>query len=381
MKKPLCPLTIIFLLAAGCSSAATQTFNNSAPAANNTNTASTLTAAKSCPPGFVKVPGSTVYHTPDFCIMKYEAKAALISNPAVGLEPKLGDPCSGQSNGHAYGTYKNNGVGCATTAKNNKQVVSTASGFPIAYIPETANGSDNVKSYCQQMGWHLITNPEWMTIARNVEQVAANWCNADGTSCGAMPGTLGKILANGHNNAQPAAALVASANDSQACFGTATDGSNTCDGTNSQKRTLTLSNGEVLWDFAGNVWQWVDGSVLRKDEPQSKSNGKLDIGWLSSEFAPGPGALLSVITGNGQGPSLGYDSFRPSNPAWNSNNGVGRIFHYSSASETNTTVYGFIRGGQWDHGAVDGAFSMHLTPVPDKTNIDDVGFRCAAPLQ
>jgi hypothetical protein len=220
-----------------------------------------------------------------------------------------------------------------------------------------------------------------MTIARNVEQVSANWCNPDGTGCGATPGTTGKILANGHNNAQPDNALVASSDDSQACFGTATDGSNTCGGPNSQKRTLALSNGEVIWDFAGNVWQWVDGMVLRKDEPQSQTNGRLDVGWLSSEFASGLGALPSVIINNGQGSSLGYDSFRPSNSAWNSTNGVGRIFHYSSAHDINTTIYGFIRGGQWNHGAVDGAFSMHLTPVPDKTNINDVGFRCVAPLQ
>ncbi len=381
MKKIIFSLPVIFLIAAGCS-ASKQTYYNQTPATQNTNySSSTVSIGKTCLLGFIKVPGNPMYHTPDFCIMKYGAKAALTSNPLVGLEPKLGDPCDGESNGHSYRTYKNNGIGCATTSQNNKQIVSTASGFPIAYIPETSSGADNAKAYCEHMGWHLMTNAEWMTIARNAEQVTANWCNADGTSCGAAPGTSGKILANGHNNAIPDSALVASTNDNQACFGTATDGSNTCGGPNSQKRTLTLNNGEVVWDFAGNVWQWVDGIVLRKDEPQSKSNGKLDIGWLSSEFATGPGGLPSVITDNGHGPTLGYDSFRPSNPAWNSTNGVGRIFHYSSAADTNTTVYTFIRGGQWNHGAVDGAFSMHLTPVPDKLNINDVGFRCSATLQ
>ena len=29
--------------------------------------------------------------------MKYDAKAALISNPTVGLQPKLGDPCDGKA--------------------------------------------------------------------------------------------------------------------------------------------------------------------------------------------------------------------------------------------------------------------------------------------
>ena len=370
--------TIIFLVATGCNT--TQISYNKNPIIQNTNVISPAPIAeKTCLPGFIRVPGNSLYNIPDFCVMKYDAKAALVSNPTVGLQPKLGDPCDGESNGHSYGTYKNNALGCAATSQNGKQVVSTASGFPIAYIPETGSGTDNAKAYCDHMGWHLITNAEWMTIARNVEQISANWCNANGTGCGAQPGTKNKILANGHNNAQPNSALVASTDDSQACFGTATDGSNACGGPNSQKRTLTLSNEAIIWDFAGNVWQWVDGTVPRKDEPKSASNGKLDIGWLSSEFAPG--ALPSVITDNGQGVSLGYNSFRPSNQLWNSNNGVGRIFHYSSVHDTNSTIYAFIRGGQWNHGAVDGAFSMHLTPAPDKTNINDVGFRCVALLQ
>ncbi|MBU6447524.1 hypothetical protein KGQ24_01620 [Patescibacteria group bacterium] len=341
-----------------------------------------------CLPGFIKVPGNALYKTPDFCVMKYDAKAALISNPSVGLQPKLGDPCDGESNGHSYGTYRNNGRGCAATSQNNREIVSTASGFPIAYIPETGSGNDNAKAYCERMGWHLITNAEWMTIARNVEQVQANWCNANGTGCGAMPGTKGKILANGQNDrhneesaggASYDSALIASTDDAKACFGTTTDGSNTCGGAGSQKRTLTLSNNEVIWDFAGNVWQWVDGTVMRKDEPKSQTKGVLDLGWTLSDFAPG--SLSSVIIDNGQGQSMGYDSFRPSNPSWNAVNGVGRIYHYSGANDTSTVVYGFIRGGNWKHGTDDGVFNMHLTPVPDATNINDVGFRCVAPMQ
>jgi formylglycine-generating enzyme required for sulfatase activity len=378
-------LWVILLFAAGCTN--TTQYSRPTSGGQKPEGASSNSAQKNCPAGFIKVPGNPLYRTTDFCVMKYDAKCADISNPTVGLKPPLGDPASGASGQHAYGVYKNNGPGAGCVAANRKQIVSTASGFPITYIPESDNTRNNVKSYAAALGWHLMTNDEWMTIARNVEQVQDNWCDSNGTNCGSAPGTKGKILANGHsdNSNETSAggsgfdsALIAG-HDDQACFGTTTDGSNACGGKGSQKRTLTLSNGQVIWDFAGNVWQWVDGTVQRKDEPKSASNGKLDVGWLSSEFAPG--ALPSVITDNGQGPSLGYDSFRPSNPAWNSNNGVGRIFHYSSAHDTNTTVYGFIRGGQWNHGTVDGAFSMHLTPVPDKPNINDVGFRLVAPLQ
>lgn len=341
---------------------------------------------KTCPAGFILVPGNPIYNTQDFCAMKYDAKCADSTDPTTGLAPMPGNVCSGLSVSGGYGgVYKNNLASCSCILQNHKQVVSTKSGFPITYIALFDATTNNAKTYCQSNGWHVITNNEWMTIARNVEKISGNWCDSNGTNCGFPPGTKGKILASGHGDAANEAtasaggigALIA-ANDNQPCFGTTTDGSNTCGGKNSQKRTLMLSNGNIIWDFAGNVWQWVDAQVMRKDEPQSSSSGVLDVGWLKSDFAPG--SLPSVITTNGQGPVLGYDAFRPSNPTWNANNGVGRIYHYSSAYDTSTTLYAFIRGGNWRHFDDDGAFTIHMSPPGNTENIDDVGFRCIAPI-
>jgi formylglycine-generating enzyme required for sulfatase activity len=342
--------------------------------------------AKTCPVGFILVPGNKLYNTSAFCVMKYEAKCADTSNLSIGLAPVSENVCSGLSVDGGYaGVYKNNGSSCACTASNKKQVISTKSGFPIAFIPMSDNTNNNAKAYCQSKGWHVITNSEWMTIARNVEQVKNNWCNENGTGCGFLPGTKGKILANGHNDnvnealasAGGIGALIA-AEDTKPCFGTTSHGSNLCGGKSSQKRTLALNNGNVLWDFAGNVWEWVDLEIMRKDEPKSKSNGIFDSGWLKSDFAPG--SLPSVITDNGKGLTLGYDSFRPSNPTWNANNGVGRIYHYSSPNDTSTALYALIRGGNWRHFDDDGAFTIHMSPPANTQNIDDVGFRCAVQL-
>lgn len=336
---------------------------------------------KTCPKGFILVPGNPLYKTNDFCTMKYEAKCALASNPTIGLEPAHGDKCSGQKAGHYFNTYNNSGSNCACTG--NKEIVSTKSGFPIAYIPQYNQSPDNAKNYCANMGWHLMTNNEWMTIARNVEQVTDNWCDLNGTNCGYQPGTVGKILANGHNdnknekkaNGTGSDSALVAGDDNEPCLGTTTDGTNTCGGLSSQKRTLTLNNGQIIWDLAGNVWEWTDDLVMRKDEPRSETNGVIDTGWLKSDFAPG--SLKTVITDNGQGPSMGYDSFRPSDPTWNTNNGVGRIYHYSTPKiDIDTTLYAFIRGGNWKHGDDDGAFTIHLSPPPDRPLINDVGFRC-----
>ncbi len=337
---------------------------------------------KQCPSGFILVSGNSLYKTTDFCVMKYDAKCAPVSNPNQPFQPDKNSACSGLKDGKYEGVYKNNGVGCA--CKNDKEVVSSPAGFPITFIPMSGNADDNAKAYCQNRGWHLITNQEWMTIARNVENIDANWCDKNGNNCGAYPGTSGKILANGHNDsnnelsasAEVSAGALIAGDDNAPCFGTTIDGSNVCGGKGSQKRTLEMSNGEIIWDFAGNVWQWVDAVIARKDQPQSKTGNALDSGWKWSDFTAG--SLSTVIINNGNEETFGYNAFRPSNQDWNASNGVGRIYHYSGINDKDNTQYGYIRGGNWRHGYDSGAFCVHLSPVPNKTNIDDVGFRCSA---
>ena len=330
-----------------------------------------VAVAKKCPIGFVLVPGNPLYRTTDFCVMKYDAKCADVTDPNKGLEPKNGSKCTRE------GTYKNNSAECYCTGT--RQVVSTASGFPITFIAETDNTPNNAVAYCKARGWHLITNNEWMTIARNVEIVQDNWCDKNGTNCGNLPGTMGKILVNGHNDSHNEAsmgqgALVAAA-DKQPCFGTTTDGSNMCGGKSSQKRTWTLSNGEIIWDLAGNVWQWIDIQVIRKSQPQSKTNGKLDRNWLWSEFSPY--GNNSVVVDQGTDPQITYDSFMPATPNMNSSFGVGRMFHHVGPVADPNIIDTIIRGGNWRHGNDSGVFTIHMSPVPNTENIDDVGFRCA----
>ena len=341
-----------------------------------------------CSEGYILIPHNDTYHTTDFCVMKYEAKCAYIATPTVGIQPKSGEAAFGASKSNPEGVYKNDAVGSACVTANGRVVVSTASGSPITFIVGSDPAlKDTATNYCDGILAHLITNDEWMTIARNVEQMTANWCDRNGTNCDNPPGTPGKILANGYNDYhnEPAAsgggigALIASDDDTKACYGTTTDGSNTCGSKYSQKRTLTLSNGQVIWDLAGNVWEWTATTTLRKDEPASTTNGALDLGWATSDFTKG--STDSVITNNGSGPTLGYDAFRPSNDSWNSNQGMGRIYHYGAVNDTDTTVYDFLRGGNWRHGSDDGVYTIHLSPSLTKAGIDDVGFRCVKPAQ
>lgn len=338
-----------------------------------------------CPKGFIHVPGDPLYGTSDFCVMKYEAKCALTSDPTTGIQPAHADACSGESGGDYYGTYKNSGAGCACSSANSKQIVSVASGFPIAYIAQDDGTVNDSKSYCETNGWHLITNAEWMTIARNVERQGANWCDLNGANCGFSPGQSSKYLAAGHNDNvnDPAAggdgnsAIIASTNDSYACYGTDTGATTCTNAGNQQKRTHALANGEVIWDLAGNVWEWTDNTVLRKDEPECQGEGCV-VNWQWSDFAVG--SLTSYLLDNGQGASMGYDVIRPSNSSWNANQRVGRIYHYSNPSDTDTTVYAFLRGARWDSGSYAGVFALSLHSTPGYSGSGSVGFRCAVPV-
>ena len=155
-----------------------------------------------CPSGFIGVPALLPYTVRYFCVAKYE--------------------------------MKNNGYGAA---------VSVATGTPWASINRAT-----ARSACQNLGagFDMISNDQWQTIARNIAGVASNW-NTGTVASGE--------LNRGHSDNSPANSLAASTDDNDPCYGT----EQTCSSSiwDSQRRTHTLSNGNVIWDFAGNVQEWV----------------------------------------------------------------------------------------------------------------------------
>ena len=262
----------------------------------NGNGPSTLT----CPSGFIVVPGSGTYGTTDFCAMKYEAKQVGSTN--VPISQAAGTPW-----------------------------VSITQTNAIAYSPNVAGCT----------GCHLITEAEYLTIAQNVLSVASNWSG----------GVVGSgYIYSGHNDNSPANALAADTNDANGYYGTGNISPS------NQRRILTLTNGAVIWDLAGNVWDWTAGQT------SGGQPGASGYAWRQWNAIAGTGSLSP-------NPHPSYGTPAASN--WTSGHGIGQI--YSSSTEPG--LRGFLRGGAWGSGGA-GVLALYLGISPSDA-YSNVGFRVA----
>lgn len=282
-----------------------------------------------CPYGFIVVPGSTTYSTSDFCVMKYEAKILGNDN---GLQQNY----------------------------NTSQVAeSRASGVPWVNISQN-NAIVASQTACD--GCHLITEAEWMTIAQNVLNNPINWSS----------GTVGDgFIYSGHNDSVRADGIVplslegyavpipASNNDSDGYFGT---GNSAISGPN-QKRTLTLSNGEVIWDLAGNAGEYSNASLGYSPElqPGIDAEGYTWRQWNN--------ALLQMndLPVNSQPVSTGVVGIT----GLDSNNGIGRLYSSSSG-----WWRAYVRGGKIRDSDSAGVLSLSFE-IETGTRFSEVGFRVA----
>jgi len=280
--------------------------------------------------GWVEVPSNATYNPPtgNFLAMQYEAKYDCTATPDGDGDTAA--TCSAPADSGAGLDYRDI-VGFSTS-----RVVSTANGAPIVHITQTQAISACPATY------HLITNNEWMTIARNAEAQTTNWAN----------GTVGSTVASGGGLKRGNIGIADSAsyNGADPEQGTGRD----------TKAKLTLSNSSTLWDISGNVWEWTNNTIQRQYQPVAW-NGTTDdaTGFNWSDFGSG-GGLTRYLHNYKVGSPLQIDNVQPSNATYTAAHGVGRIYHYSDSADVNTTVYAFLREGAWYDGAYAGVFSLNL---------------------
>jgi hypothetical protein len=273
-------------------------------------------ASITCPTGFEPVDGNGILGTFDFCVMKYEAKCSM-------------PPCDNTTD----------------------IPISQAAGTPWVSIraDESAGVGSGAQARCEAMSeggfsgtFSLISNPEWMTIARDIENTASNWSSG-------IVGT-GQIP-RGHSDSSPSSALaITDVNDPY--IGTGNNSGEAPGSGWEQKRTHALSNGSEIWDFAGNVYSWVDWDA---------SSVGFDLGPVDETAAlyEFPGAHVGSLTN---------EDYKPENLTYTSVHGMGRWYGGSGGAT--------LRGGFWSEGLFAGAFSLILFR-DTLGSLAFTGFRCS----
>jgi len=83
----------------------------------------------------------------------------------------------------------------------------------------------------------------------------------------------------------------------------------------------------------------------------------------SLEFATGAtGWSGDILTTLG---AYSWDKLGPSNHAYNSDQGIGRLYSDSNAAYPSGTTHSFLRGGGWASGASAGVFYLDLAGAPE----------------
>jgi len=294
---------------------------------------------------WVPVPGNATFGTQNFSVMKYDASCSDgKGNPA---------PPGNSADTTSYDIYNDSGTG-GTPCTSPLSVAALPNAYPIAGIAETT-----AKLRCQSIGAHLLTNDEYMTIVTNAVGQGVNWST----------GTVGsgKVPRGNSNSSQ---ALAASSDDTQGYYGIAVGYQNDT----IHKRTYTLSNGSVIWDMAGNVYQEVQRSVMNQGDLTTTintpacSNSASSWNWCEYGNA-GSTNVTSWTTDVTQAQTA------PSNASWYSSQGTGQLQTWGPGGTSQNTT-SFLRSGIWNFGANDGPFALSLDWTAYNTYYS-VGFRCA----
>ena len=362
--------------------------NTAHDAASNQNLGSSASATATvtnlvCPSGgvsgtYIPVLGNTSYGTSDFCVMKYEAKVKRDSDQVIHTWGCDTDLVSNTGDGLCTGVASN----WVLTVPQPSTPVSTPEGRPWREIdrdqalaecrslnsefPSSANIDADVN---QDGTYDLISNDEWQTLARNIELVPSNWSEnvVGGVSTG-NGGTNSNAINHGHGDLTPDEPLVADPDGSKACIGTGQEVNPGVDdsctgGWNIEKRTHTLSNGEVIWDLAGNVWEWV------KDDNTNNYGATTYISQITSASHP---TLYSLSGGTTTTARMAKDQFCPINNytslSAGTRGGLGNGYLAFSAGAVH-------RGGFWSNASNAGIFAVTLVAASTYA-FRGIGFRC-----
>lgn len=362
------------------------------PAGNTGSATFSVQNTKSCPPGYVGVPGNSTEGlgnanatlgnanasldpSREFCVMKYPAK--VMSAGTTAAQSTVGGLFEPIMNGNA--NFANNYW--------YSDAATFASG--ITYLPESRSSGtpwvsisrDDSMRACRALqmqyfgsmpdtttgtGFQLMSNTQWQVVARNAEAQAVNWSN-NAVGNGVLNrghSDFGANDTNVTNNSwsfESPGSLANSISDLNSYFATgntATKAWNaqgtSIEASSEQKRTHTLSNGAVMWDMAGNVCQWVSDNNFyeRTSDDMGVSDTVRDWWYQHREYSDAGLTASDQLIFSGAG-------------NYTSSKNAGQIGYGGRAGAV-------LRGGAWGGG---GLFSADLGNHPSNMH-NAWGFRC-----
>ena len=303
------------------------------------------------PAHFVEVaPDPTVGTTEAFWIAKYEMKIL----------------------GHDDGDVEYDEAGVAE---------SRPSGIPWQWLNQ-----DQARAECEALGegFALPTNAEWMTVARSIEANARNWSDGQTHPAGAADAQLnvghtcrkGLLGSDCRTDQFPYSGegLPASIDDDEGLYGYVPGDyeveAPTLDenGWNAYRRTFYLADGQVIWDFAGNVWEWIDWYLPLAEERAS-------YGEVTDDFLE-----INLCVATAEMPDESFKSLNMEMTGLINANRLGR-YHPTAVDHDAGAA---MRGGNFMHGSCNnGIYALGMGYAPDTDHIIcRVGFRCVwHPLQ
>lgn len=271
-----------------------------------------------CPTGYIQVLANTSLGVNnDFCVAQYEMKNV----SSVATSQATGNPWVSIS---------------ATNSWNACLALNTETGDANKLADTNNDGT-----------YALISNAEWMTIARSIEDEASNWVGGVLNRGWAASTSYGDSWTH---------SAVAPQTNTNCLYSSA---ANTCasSGAHKFKRTHTLKNGEEIWDFSGNVYEWADWSS--SDSSFTLGPRNCTSAWTElNAFNPSSCTV---------GPVMNTDDYMPLITANTSAQNIGRIYGGSGGAA--------LRGGGWDVGSIAGPFALGLNSAASNAPAS-VGFRC-----
>ena len=248
-----------------------------------------------CPNGYIGVSQLDSYTSRDFCVMKYEAKTSedlssrgLYNLPLIQAESK--------AKGHLI-----------------RGVFVTQS---LAIKACTQNG----------VGYNLINNDQWQTIARSIEKVDVNWSEGNIRIGGGNRLNIGNVSSVSSESNED------DINDKR---------------WRESNRSHKLLNGEYIWDFSGNLTEIVQHNIGSASASYRGQVYNMPVA-LKQLFGPDRDYTILGSEGRLEGSGLGY---------------------------INTQQFkgGLLRGG--GQGRRTGIFSAD-TSVDSERHYPKTGFRC-----